>query len=74
MEEQNRLKKQGSLSEKARQKRESWCAFSSGEDYCEKKRACDAKRKMEEEEHWGEEEMALMLSWHFLVQVMNEMI
>jgi hypothetical protein len=29
---------------------------------------------MGEEQHWEEVEMALMLSWHLLVQVMSEMI
>jgi hypothetical protein len=29
---------------------------------------------MGEEQHWEEVEMASMLSWHFLVQVMSEMI
>lgn len=74
LEQHNRLKRKGSPREKAREKRESWCAFLSGEDCCEKKRACDAKRKMGEEQHWEEVEMALMLSWHLLVQVMSEMI
>lgn len=78
MEEQNRLKRKGSLCKEAREKRGSWCAFSSGEDCCEKKRACDAKRKMGVEQNWEEVEMGLMLMlmarWHFLVQVMNETI
>jgi hypothetical protein len=39
MEEQNRLKRKGSLCEKAREKRGSWCAFLSWEGCCEKKRA-----------------------------------
>jgi len=72
LEQQNQRK--GSPREKAWEKRESWCASLSGEDCCEKQRACDAKRKMGEEQHWEEVEMALVLRWDFLAQVMNEMI
>ena len=72
LEQQNPRK--GSPREKAWEKRESWCAFSSGEDCCEKKRACDAKRKVGEEQHWEEVEMASLLRLDLLVQVMNEKI
>lgn len=45
LEEQNPLKRKGNLCEKARETKESWCAFLSEEDCCGKKRACDGKRK-----------------------------
>jgi hypothetical protein len=62
-----------------KEKRESWYAFSRGEDCCERKRACDVewmrKRKGKKRPGKGAEMKSMsMSSWHWVVQGLNETI